>query len=184
VVGARTKVLIHRVDHCLGTLVALSLTLRQQVEMRNLGTHEQVRRTIRASSHARTATDACGGIHRRISHWLGHGYQVGIRCAARRRGDEPAGLDDAVERRAIHHQVFDDRKRTRPPRLNHDRVVALERTHVQLARGGGALRAVRLAVDHQRAGAADAFAAVVVEHHCLFALRDEALVQHIQHLQE
>ena len=60
----------------------------------------------------------------------------------------------------------------------------LELAHVQLARRGAPLRAMGLTVDHQRARAADALAAVVVEHDRLAALADQLLVQHVEHLEE
>ena len=64
-------------------------------------------------------------------------------------------------------------------------VVAVgELPHVELAGGRALLRAVGLAVDHQRAGAADALAAVVVEGDRLLALVDEALVDEVEHLEE
>ena len=60
---------------------------------------------------------------------------------------------------------------------------SLERPHVQLA-GGGDLGAVRLAVDHQAAHAADALAAVGVERDRLLALLVELLVEDVEHLEE
>ena len=62
----------------------------------------------------------------------------------------------------------------RPPRLDGDRVAVAELAHVQLAGRGAALGAVRAAVDHHRARAADALAAVVVERDRLLALGDRA----------
>ena len=59
-----------------------------------------------------------------------------------------------------------------------------ELAHVQLAGGGAALRAVGLAVDHQRARAADALAAVVVEHDRFLAVGDQTLVEDVEHLEE
>jgi len=51
--------------------------------------------------------------------------------------------------------------------------------------GGNALHgAVGMAVDIERAHAADTLAAVVVEHHGFLALVDELLVEHIEHFQE
>ena len=55
-----------------------------------------------------------------------------------------------------------------------DLVAVVELAHVELAGGRALLRAVGLAVDHQRAGAADALAAVVVEDDRLLALVDRA----------
>ena len=64
-----------------------------------------------------------------------------------------------------------------------DLVAVLEGAHVQLA-GGGDLGAVRLAVDHQAAHAADALATVGVERDRLLALGVELLVEHVEHLEE
>ena len=50
--------------------------------------------------------------------------------------------------------------------------------------GGAAVRAVRDAVDHQAAAAADAFAAVGVERDRILAFLDELFVDDIQHLEE
>ena len=46
------------------------------------------------------------------------------------------------------------------------------------------MRTMRLAVDDERAGAADAFAAVVVEGDGLLALHGELVVDHVQHLEK
>ncbi len=51
--------------------------------------------------------------------------------------------------------------------------------------GGDALHgAVGMAVDVERAHAADAFAAVIVEYHGIFSLVDELLVEHVEHFKE
>src|SRR5437588_805152 len=71
-------------------------------------------------------------------------------------GDVAARLDDLVERTSVDDQVFDDREGARTPRLDADFVPVGEVTHVQLAGGGAADRAVRDAVDHHAARAADA----------------------------
>jgi hypothetical protein len=55
---------------------------------------------------------------------------------------------------------------------------------MQLAGGGRSLRAVRDAVDHQAAHAADALAAIVIERDRLLTALDQALVHHIQHFEE
>src|SRR6185295_3915926 len=72
----------------------------------------------------------------------------------------------------------------RPPRLDLDDVAGLELPHMELAGGGAELRAVGLAVDHDAAGAADAFPAIVFESDGLFILGDEALVEEVEHLEE
>jgi hypothetical protein len=50
--------------------------------------------------------------------------------------------------------------------------------------GGGLLRPVRHAVDHQTAHATDAFTAVTVERNGILTTQSQPLVEHIQHLQE
>ena len=75
-------------------------------------------------------------------------------------------------------------KAARPPRLDDDLVAAAEHAHVQLARGGAALRTVGLTVDHQRARATDALAAVVVEDDRILALLDQPLVEDVEQLEE
>ena len=80
-VGARTEVLVHGVDHGFGTLEAFGLTLRQQVEVCNLCTHEQVGRTVGACRHTRATSDTRCRVHRRIRNRLWNGDEVGIGCA-------------------------------------------------------------------------------------------------------
>ena len=103
---------------------------------------------------------------------------------AGRRGDVAADLDDAIECGPVNHQVLDDRKRRRTPRLDDDLIATAEGAHVQLARRSALLRSVGLTVDHQRAGAADALAAVVIEHDGFLAFFDQALVQDVEQFEE
>ena len=98
--------------------------------------------------------------------------------------DVAAGLDDPVKGRAVDNEVPDDGKRSCPPRLDDDRVAVGELAHVELARCRALLRPVRLTVDHDAAGAADALTAVVVERDRLFALDREVLVHLVEHLEE
>ena len=121
VVRARPEVLVHRLDHRLGAAEALGLALREQVEVGELGAGEQVGGAVRAGRHARAAADALGGVHRRVGDRLRDRDQVGVGRTAGLGGDEAARLDDAVERRAVDHQVLDDRERAGPPRLDRDR---------------------------------------------------------------
>jgi hypothetical protein len=60
----------------------------------------------------------------------------------------------------------------------------LELAEVQLARRGTALGPVRLAVDHHRARAADALAAVVVERDRFLAVGEQLLVHDVEELEE
>ena len=64
------------------------------------------------------------------------------------------------------------------------RIAVLEKSHVKLAHGRAAARAVGHAVDQETARPADALAAIVVEGDRLFAAADQLFVQDVEHLQE
>ena len=97
--------------------------------------------------------------------------------------DVAPGLDDAIEGRAIHDKVLDDREALRTPRLKGDRVAVRKRAHVQLARRGP-LGPVRVAVDDDAALAADSLAAVRIESERLLAFVEKLFVEDVEHLQE
>src|ERR1019366_7636086 len=164
--------------------VALRLALRQQTEMRDLGAHEERRRGVGAHGYARAAANARGRIHGSVGGFLRNQHRVAVGRAAGGGRYEPAGGDQAVERAAVHHQVFHHRERARAPRLQVDLVAVLELAHVKLAQRRAGLRAVRPAVDYGPAPAADALAAIVVERHGFFALGGQVFVQAVEHLQE
>ena len=63
-------------------------------------------------------------------------------------------------------------------------IAVLEESHVELAHGRAAARAVGHAVDQETARPADALAAIVVEGDRLFAAADQLFVQDVEHLQE
>src|SRR6185312_2707904 len=175
---------IHLLDHADHATVALGLALRQLPEMRDLGSREQRRRRVGARSHARTAADTGRGIHCMVGARLADQNVVAVRRAAGVHAHVTTALDDAIESAAIHDQILDDRERTRPPRLDHDLVTILERTHVQLTRGSRFLRTMRDAVDHHAARSADPFPAIVIERDGSLARDDQFLVHDVQHLQE
>ncbi len=98
--------------------------------------------------------------------------------------DEPARLDHPVEGAAVDDEVFDHRERPRPPGLDVDHVTVVKAAHVQLTGRRGSLGTVGNAIDNQPAGAADTFAAVVVERDRLFVAEGESFVQHVEDLKE
>ena len=65
--------------------------------------------------------------------------------------------------------------------LNHNRVIALKRAHVQLTCGGGALWPMGNTVDHERTSATDTFATVVIEGYRFFLVVDELLIELVEH---
>jgi hypothetical protein len=172
---------LHEVHHA---LIVLDAPLREQAQVRDLGRHKQHGRRVLAGRHARPAPDAGRGVHGPFRHRLWHEDGVGLGRAADVHGRVPAGLNDAVEGGAIDAQVLADRKGLRPKRLERDGVAVLEPAHVELADGAAAVGAVRDAVDQHAAHAADALAAVRVEGDRVLALGDQALVQHVEHLEE
>ena len=184
-VGAVAEALgVHLADHRQHALVALRLALRQVPEVGNLGGDEEHGTCIFARGHAGPAADAGSGIERGIRLVLGNGNGIGIHCRAGAHVDVATGSDDAVEGGAVHDQVADHRERIGAERLDPDGVAIAELAHVHLAGGDAALLAVRDAVDGERAGAADALAAVVIEVDRLLALDHEALIDDIEHFQK
>ena len=67
---------------------------------------------------------------------------------------------------------------------NGDHGAGGEAAHVRLAAGDTPVGPVGLSVDHQRAGAADALAAIVGESDRFVALQGELVVQDVEHLQK
>ena len=130
------------------------------------------------------AADALGRVHRQIRFLLRNGQRVRVRCTAGVDRDVPARGDDAIECTAIDDEVAQHGEGLGAPRLDVDLVAVLEVAHVQLARRHAAVPTVGDAVDHHRAHAADALAAVVIEGDRLFALRLELLVERVHHLEE
>jgi len=175
---------VHLGDHRLGAAGALHAALRQLGQRRHAGCDEEHRRAVLACRGARSAADAGGGVHRLVGVGLRNRNGVCVGHGVRAYGDEASGLQDLVVGRAVHHEVLDDGESRRAPRLDGDGRAVLELAHVDLARGGRLAGAVRVAVDVQRAHAADALAAVVVEGHGLLALVDEVVVQDVEHLEE
>ena len=72
---------------------------------------------------------------------------ISIRDAASVNRDVTSSLNELIQSRTIDHQVFDNRKRLRAPRLHGDGVAVLELTHVQLACCGVFEPSVRMSVD-------------------------------------
>ena len=91
---------------------------------------------LHAATHAPQPMHAAASMASSAS--LRNRKRVRVRRAAGVHRNKAARLDDAVERAAIHHQILDDRKRLRAPRLDRDRLAVLEVAHVKLAGGRAA----------------------------------------------
>ena len=137
-----------------------------------------------AGGDARAAADTRGGIKGGVGVILGDRQGIGIDRAAGAHRDIATGLNDAIEGTAIDHQVAHHGKGFGLPRLNGDGIAVFEGAHVKLTGCRRAFGPVGNAVDDQAAHAANALAAIAVKLDGIFALFDQALVYHIQHLQK
>ena len=120
--------------------------------MGDLGAGKERGRSVGAGGDTGSAADAGGGIHRLVGDLLADEDVVGVRRLAGGDGDVAARFDDVVEGAAVDDEVLDDGEGLGAPRLQSEFVAILEVAHGELARGGGALRAVGDAVDHEAAG--------------------------------
>src|SRR5438270_2411550 len=78
VVRARAEPALHLLHHALDARPPLGLTLRQHVEVGDLGRREQLGRRVRARRHARAALDAGGGVHGQVGDRLRDEDEVGV----------------------------------------------------------------------------------------------------------
>ncbi len=175
---------VHLADHCEGAFLALRLALRKVAKVGNLGSGEKHGGGVFAGCHAGTATDAGGGIKGVVGIAFGNGEGIRIHGGAGADIDVAAGGDDAVEGGPVGNEVPDDREWLGAEGLDPDGVALGVFPHVDLAGGDATLLAVRDAVDGEGAGAADAFAAIVVEVDWLLALFDQTLVDDVEHFEK
>ena len=184
-VGAGTKAqLVHFRQHGLGAALGFHLALRQESKLAHLGADEQHGRAVLAGSNAGTTADAGSSIHSFVGLLLGDGDGIGIGDTTGVDADIAARSHDLVEGTTVNHKVANDGEAGRTPRLDGDDIAVLETAHVDLACGGTRGRAMGMTIDIERAHAADAFAAVVVEDYGFLAAIDEHLVQDVKHLEE
>ena len=95
----------------------------------------------------------------------------------------PPDSNDAVERAAIHNQIFDERESPGTPRFKHQLFAVFEMPHRELADRGCRKRSMCDSVDHESTRAANPFAAVMFKCNRIFALFDQRFVQHIEAFQ-
>src|SRR5690606_9031553 len=152
------------------------------VELANLGGGEEHCAGVWTGGHTGTTADTLGGVHGGVCRLLADGDGVGILGGTGTHADETTCLHDAVESATINCKVLDYRECLGTERFDPDDVAIVELAHVKLAGRGGAFRTVWVAVDHQRAHATDAFAAVMVECNGIATSADDAFVDDIKHL--
>jgi len=176
--------LVHFRNHVEDADVALGLALGKQRKLRNFGRHEEHGRCVFAGCHASPAADASGGVHRQIGILFGNRKRVGVLRRTGADADEATRLLDFIERGAVGDEVFDDRKGPCAVGLYGDDRAVLEAAHVGLARGNALVRPMRLAVDDERAGATNAFAAIVRKSDRILAALFEVVVYDVEHFEE
>lgn len=175
---------VHLMNHAPYALASLGMALRQVGEVGDLGCDEQHGRRVLARGHASAAADAFGRVHGGFSVFPGDGERVRVGRATGVYRDEAAGLDDAVVRTPVYHQVFKDGETSSAPGLNENVFAIFERAHESLACRHTAFGAVRNTVDDQRASATDALAAVMIKRDGLFAFGHELFVQNVHNLEK
>ncbi len=142
--------------------------------MSDLGSGEQSGRSVWARRDTSAAGDAGRGVHSPVRCFFRNQNGVAVRSASGGNRDITARSNDAIERAAIDGQIFDYRERTRTPGLEREFLSIFEVAHRQLANRCGGQRTVSNAVDHESAGTANSFTAVVLERDRVFALSRSA----------
>ena len=170
-------------DHFEGAGGAFGLALGEEGEVGDFGTDEEHGAGVWASGHAGATADAGGGFHGDIGVDFADGEAIAVGGGAIASGDEAAGLLDAIEGRAIHDEVADDGEGLGAEGFHVDGGAIGELAHVELA-GGGLAGAVGDAIDGEGAGAADAFAAIVIEGDGFLAFAGEVIVDDVEHFEE
>ncbi len=140
--------------------------------------------SVGAGSNAGAASYAGCCIEGLVGDGFGYGDGIGLGGGAGVDADVAAGLHDAFEGGAVDHEVFDDGKGSGAEGFDPDGIAVLEMAHVELAGGRAGKGAVGFAVDDHATGAADAFAAIVVEGDGVFFLSYEAFVEDVEHFEE
>ncbi len=185
-VGAGTETeFIHFHDHLPYAVCRFDFPLGEQGKVADLGTHKEHGRSILASSHAGSATDAGSGIHGLVGFVFGNGDGVGIGYATGGGADIAAGLNDFVEGGTVYDKVANDWESLGAPRFNPNLVTIVELAHVELTGGDTVVVAVGTAVDVKAAHAANTFATVVVETDGMgYAVVDKLLVEDVEHFEK
>src|SRR5438552_6627022 len=93
-------------------------------------------------------------------------------------------MHNAIYRGAIDHQILDDRKGANAKGLDRDRFSVAKLSHVKLTDCCGMIGTVRFSVNGERAGSANALAAIGVERDWLLAASEQNFVQNVEHLEK
>src|SRR4029077_11783202 len=102
-------------------------------------------------------------------------------CARR---NESTSLHNSIQCTAIDYQIFHKRERSYAERLDCDRSVVAKLSHIKLAHRARMIGSVRFAVDRERAGAANPFAAIGVERDWFLSASDQSLIENVEHFEK
>src|SRR4030095_15254975 len=152
--------------------------------MRNLRSREKHCRSIWAGRGASAASDTGRRFHCQIGGMLGNRNRVRFWRGACARGNKSTGLHKELQRAATAYQVFHKRERSYAKRLDCDRRAVAKLSHVKLAHRARMIRSVWFAVNRERAGAANAFAAIGVERDWFIAAPDQSLIENVEHFEK
>src|SRR5690554_404189 len=175
---------VHAGHHVFGTTGSLYAALGQQRQLAHFGRDKKHGRAVFAGSHTGATANARSRIHSLIGIGLGNGQGVGIGYPSGIYRYITTGSNNFVEGGAVHNQVLNHGETGRTPGLYDDGFTVLELAHVQLTGRNVVVGPVGATVDVERAHATDAFAAVVVKSHRLFAFVDQLLIQNVHHFEE
>src|SRR6266481_3723695 len=98
--------------------------------------------------------------------------------------DEATGLDNAIERASIDHQIFHNGKCADTKRLHSDGRAVAKLSHVKLADCARVFGPVSFPVNGERTRAANAFTAIGVEGDRLLGPSDQFLIENIEHFEK
>jgi len=175
---------IHLVHHSFDAAIALCLALGEVSEVGDFGGHEEHGGAVFAGGDTSAAADASRCIHGLVRFGFGNGQCIGIGCPASVDGDITSCLYNAVQGRTVNDQVTDDRKGLGAPGLHINFIAVVEVAHVQLAGGDAFVSAMWLAINHHRAHATNAFAAVVIKGNGLLAVVGQVFIEDVHHFQK
>src|SRR5207237_8053948 len=96
------------------------------------------------------------------------------------RGNESTVYDNTMQRDGIDYQIFQERERSDSKRLDCDRRAVAKLSHVKFAHRARMIGSVRFAVDRERAGAANTFAAIGVERDWFRSACDQCLIENVE----
>ena len=113
-----------------------------------------------------------------------NGNCIRLRRGSRAGGDESTSLHDAIQRASVDHQILDDREGAKAKWLDCDGRAIAKFSHVKLTHRAWVIRPVCFAINGERAGTANAFAAIRVERDRFLAAAQQIFVQDVEHFEE